>query len=69
MSTDSDSDKRETMQALSLAKECYSMKLDLLSLATIIERAVKFVDRNRNEDLGRDLILQYVKEEIDDCRI
>ena len=35
------------MQALSLAKECYSMKLDLLTSATIIDRAVKFVDRNR----------------------
>lgn len=48
MSTDSDSDKREKMQALSLAKECYAMKLDLLSSATVIDRAVKFVDRNRN---------------------
>jgi hypothetical protein len=45
------------------------MKLDLLSSATIIERAVKFVDRNRNEDLGRDLILEYAKIEIDDCMI
>jgi hypothetical protein len=27
-------DKREKLQALSLAKECYSMKLDLLTNAT-----------------------------------
>lgn len=47
MSTDAASDKRERMQALSLAKECYAMKLDLLSSATVIDRAVKFVDRNR----------------------
>jgi hypothetical protein len=40
-------DKRERMQALSLAKECYSMKLDLLSSATVIDRAVKFVDRHQ----------------------
>ena len=47
ISTDSESDKRERMQALTLAKECYAMKLDLLSSATVIDRAVKFVERNR----------------------
>ena len=47
ISADADSDKREKMQALSLAKECYAMKLDLLSSATVVDRAVKFVDRNR----------------------
>jgi hypothetical protein len=31
MSTDPASDTRERMQALSLAKECYAMKLELLS--------------------------------------
>jgi hypothetical protein len=40
-------EKKERMQALSLAKECYAMKLDLLSSATVIDRAVKFVERNR----------------------
>ena len=47
MSSDADSDKKEKMQALSLAKECYAMKLDLLSSATVVQRAVDFVDRNR----------------------
>jgi hypothetical protein len=46
ISTDSDSDKRERMQALSLAKECYAMKLDLLSSATVVDRAIRFVDRH-----------------------
>lgn len=41
-------DKRERMQALYLAKECYAMKLDLLSSATVVDRAIKFVDRNRD---------------------
>ena len=45
--SDTATDKRERMQALSLAKECYAMKLDLLSSATVIDRVVKFVDRNR----------------------
>jgi hypothetical protein len=45
-----DGEKRERMQALSLAKECYAMKLDLLSSATVIDRAVKFVENHRSQD-------------------
>jgi transposase len=37
------SDKREKIQALSLAKECYAMKLDLLTNATVVDDAVKFI--------------------------
>jgi hypothetical protein len=33
-------DKREKIQALSLAKECYSMKLDLLTNATFVNDAL-----------------------------
>jgi hypothetical protein len=36
-------DKRERIQALSLAKECYGMKMDLLTNATVVEDAIKFV--------------------------
>jgi hypothetical protein len=36
-------DARETIQALSLAKECYSMKLDLLTNATVVDDAIRFV--------------------------
>jgi hypothetical protein len=36
-------DKRERIQALSLAKECYSMKLDLLTNAAVIDDATRFV--------------------------
>ena len=32
-------DKREKIQALSLAKECYSMKMDLLTNATVVDDA------------------------------
>ena len=37
------SDKREKIQALSLAKDCYSMKLELLTNATVVEDAIRFV--------------------------
>ena len=56
MSLDGDSDKRERMQALTLAKECYAMKLDLLSSATVVDRAVKFVDSHSHRNSGRGLI-------------
>jgi hypothetical protein len=49
MSMDADSDKREPMQALSLAKECYAMKLDLLSSATVVDRAVRFVESHNTK--------------------
>ena len=41
-------DKREKIQALSLAKECYSMKLELLTNATVVDDAIRFVaDRSK----------------------
>jgi hypothetical protein len=49
ISTDSASDKRERMQALALAKECYAMKLDLLSSATVVDRAVRFVESHNTK--------------------
>jgi hypothetical protein len=40
-------DKSEKIQALSLAKECYSMKLDLLTNATVVDDAIRFVSSNK----------------------
>ena len=40
-------DKREKIQALSLAKERYSMKLDLLTNATVVDDAIRFVSSNK----------------------
>jgi predicted transcriptional regulator len=42
-------DKREKIQALSLAKECYSMKLDLLTNATVVDDAIRFVSQKFKE--------------------
>jgi hypothetical protein len=42
-------DKREKIQALSLAKECYSMKLDLLTNATVVDDAIRFVSEKPKE--------------------
>ena len=43
-------DKREKIQALSLAKECYSMKLDLLTNATVVEDAINFISQKSKKD-------------------
>jgi hypothetical protein len=48
-------DNREKIQALSLAKECYSMKLDLLTNAAVIDDAIKFVSQKYNEKLKSSL--------------
>jgi DNA-binding transcriptional regulator LsrR (DeoR family) len=38
-------DNREKIQALSLAKECYSMKLELLTNATVVDDAIRFTNK------------------------
>src|ERR687886_363868 len=43
--------KREKIQALSLAKECYSMRLDLLTNATVVDDAIRFVSSKSKENL------------------
>jgi hypothetical protein len=43
-------DKREKIQALSLAKECYSMKLDLLTNVTVVDDAIRFVSSSKQEE-------------------
>ena len=41
------SNERDRLRAISVTMQAYSMKIDLLSNATVVERAVRFVDRNR----------------------
>ena len=44
-------DKREKIQALSLAKDCYSTKLDLLTNAKVVDDAIRFVSNRSNKKL------------------
>jgi hypothetical protein len=44
-------DKRENIHALSLAKECYSMKVELLTNATVVDDAIRFVSDRSKENL------------------
>jgi hypothetical protein len=41
------SSERDRLQAISVGMEAYRMKIDLLTNATVVERAVQFVDRKR----------------------
>ncbi len=41
-----ESDSREVLQAASVKMQAYAMKIDLLSNATVIEKAVHFIDRH-----------------------
>jgi hypothetical protein len=61
-------DKREKIQALSLAKECYSMKLDLLTNATVLDDAIRFVTQkgasNAEPKSGADpIVMEKQKQE------
>ena len=44
-------DKREKIQALSLAKECYSMKMDLLTNASVVDDAIRFISVRSKENV------------------
>jgi len=50
-------DVREKVQALSLAKDCYGMKLELLTNATVVDDALRFVGTNAK-------IVQYKESKI-----
>ena len=50
--------KREKIQALSLAKECYSMKLDLLTNATVVDDAIRFVSNKLKDESIQDNEIQ-----------
>lgn len=52
-SSQADLDTREKLQALSLAKECYSMKLDLLTNATVLEDASNFIAKHKKTSIDK----------------
>ena len=43
-----ESGSMEKIKALNLAKDCYSMKLELLTNATVVDDAIRFVQSNRD---------------------
>ena len=54
--------KREKIQALSLAKECYSMKLDLLTNATVVDDAMKYIEIGKEKLISKKEDSQESKE-------
>ena len=51
----------DKVKALNLAKDCYSMKLELLTNATVVDDAIRFVQSNRNFDNSGDHNLEIVE--------
>jgi hypothetical protein len=45
--------EREKIQALSLAKDCYAMKLDLLTNASVVNDAIRFVTQRMGSNSSR----------------
>jgi hypothetical protein len=62
-------ERKDKLHALSLAKDCYSMKLELLINATIVEDALKFVDRNKNNNNKQELSSNKVQNNNDDITL
>ena len=44
-----DSNIKEKLQSLSLAKDCYSIKMDLLTNSNLLKDAIKFVEQSREK--------------------
>jgi Trp operon repressor len=55
-------DKREKIQALSLTMQCYSMKLDLLTNATVVDDGIRFVSYKSNEKLNSSSVREDGKQ-------
>jgi hypothetical protein len=44
-------DRREKIQAMSLAKECYTTKMELLTNITVVDDAIRFVsEKSKNKE-------------------
>jgi hypothetical protein len=59
-------DRREKIQALSLAKDCYSMKLDLLTNVTVVDDAIRFVASDKSKDKARDQVKSSISGSSDE---
>ena len=55
----------QKLQALSLANDCYKYKMDLLTNASVLSDAIKFVENSRDklEAATQDISLKKVRED------
>lgn len=49
LSEKSDNNTKEKLQSLSLAKDCYTIKIDLLTNSNLIKDAMKFVEQSKDK--------------------
>jgi hypothetical protein len=65
--------ERDRLQAISVGMQAYSMKIDLLTNATVVQRAVDFVERHRGltlpqTDQNKEVRIDDTTESIQDTR-
>jgi hypothetical protein len=60
-------DRREKIQALSLAKDVYAMKLELLTNATVLDDAIRFVN-SKSSSLEGDSKCKGIGKEKDETQ-
>jgi DNA-binding MarR family transcriptional regulator len=53
-------DTKEKLSALALAKDCYSMKLELLTNASVVDDAARFVSLHDQEKVTKNVISESI---------
>ena len=59
--------KGDKIKALALAKECYAMKLELLTNATVVDDAIRFVASNAAKATDKDISGKLVVVDEESC--
>ena len=52
--------KEKKIQALSLGKECYSMKLNVLTNATVVDDAIRFISNHNKHGNSENVKQEYI---------
>jgi hypothetical protein len=66
IANNADSAERDRLQAISVGMQAYNMKIDLLTNATVVEKAVNFVDRHRGlMPQSKELVIDDTAEPIE----
>jgi hypothetical protein len=53
ISEQADIDNREKIQALALAVDCYSMRLEIMTNCGLIDEASRFISEHKKQEVGK----------------
>ena len=69
-----DKNKREKLQSLSLAKDCYAIKMDLLTNSNLLKDSINFVEQSKKEKIieykiiEQEVVIDKEEKEEDDLQ-